>query len=395
MTTSVQEIIEALAKNKNVLLSGPPGTGKTHLVAKVVAALREGQAGGGRPALRVGSPGSSLTTAPAELGNSSFPVEIDVEWLTFHQGYSYEDFIIGKRPVPSGSGVEVKPFLGVLTSIAFEISENYQKKGCLLILDEISRAHASQVFGEFITLLDPGYRQTVDGSPNPNALAVRFPGIAYVAGKSEPILSQRRAGPVQIPIDWKFPEHVYVLATMNAVDKAAMPLDAALTRRFHRIHLSPSLVELANGLGVDYSDFERIARRTRSKEQQVDRAEHVALMLMDRLNTVIAADLGEDFELGHGLFWGIVNADEKDRWSALVYAWEHSIKPQLLDRFAGRHEALKELLYVDGQSSKHGDLFYERSALGLPPPESAAVHLADLTKVEPELARSALTYIAT
>ena len=94
--------------------------------------------------------------------------------------------------------------------------------GCLLIIDELNRANASQVFGEFITLLDSDYRSTIRDVPNPNALRVRLPGIAYDNAVSESIRMLREGGTYQLPHDWTFPEHIYVLATMNSVDKAAL-----------------------------------------------------------------------------------------------------------------------------------------------------------------------------
>jgi hypothetical protein len=395
MTTTVEEVIAALAARKNVLLSGPPGTGKTHLISQLVAKLSKPTSAGGRPALRVGSASNPLTSSAANDASSALPVPIEIDWVTFHQGYSYEDFIIGKRPVPSNGGVEIKPFLGLLTSIAIEVASSPEPRGHLIIIDEISRANASQVFGEFITLLDVGYRDTIRGTKNPAAVSVKLPGVSYKDGVSEPLISQRRTAAIELPAEWKFPEHIYVLATMNAVDKAALPLDSALTRRFHRINMAPDIEMLVTGLGMSMEQYRKIVVEARSPgaDNSLLTAESTAVMLLDRINAAIAADLGEDFEIGHGMLWPVVTAKPEDRWKVLIETWDFVLKPQLMDRFVARHDALKELLYIDGQGD-NGSVFTERVAIGASPVEGAAVSLPDLTRVPIEAAKATLKHIA-
>jgi hypothetical protein len=64
-----------------------------------------------------------------------------------------------------------------------------------------------------------------------------------------------------------------------------------------------------------------------------------------------------------------------------------------MDRFVARHDALKELLYIDGQGD-NGSVFTERVAIGASPVEGAAVSLPDLTRVPIEAAKATLKHIA-
>jgi 5-methylcytosine-specific restriction protein B len=285
--------------------------------------------------------------------------------VTFHQGYSYEDFIIGKRPKPFDGGIVLEPHFGVLMSIAIRISQEADIDGYLLIIDEINRANASQVFGEFITLLDPDYRATIEGTPNTKALKIRLPGIAYKDGLSEKITMLREGGTFQLPEDWVFPEHLYVLATMNSVDKAALPLDSALTRRFHRITMTPDLDLLAKELGVDLAKLPTKARSIREGSESIDTltAEETTVLLLDRLNVFIATDIGEDFELGQTLVWSVVGAKPEARWAKLINAWDHVLLPQLMERYAGRDDSLRELLKV-APESKTVEAFCDRVPMG-------------------------------
>jgi 5-methylcytosine-specific restriction enzyme B len=119
----VKEVVAALQKSKNVLLYGPPGTGKTWLVSQLVAYLNERQPAGGQPTLKLGETSDQFGTSAGTEEFDDLPQELEIEWVTFHQSYSYEEFIVGKRPKPSEGGIILEPHFGVLMSIAIKLSQ--------------------------------------------------------------------------------------------------------------------------------------------------------------------------------------------------------------------------------------------------------------------------------
>src|SRR5690606_33917112 len=76
-----------------------------------------------------------------------------------------------------------------------------------------------------------------------------------------------------LPLPWWFPSEVYLLATMNSVDRAVAPLDTALGRRFERIDAMPDLEVLAVALGVDLSDVEALLTPPSPTPPEVERTE--------------------------------------------------------------------------------------------------------------------------
>jgi 5-methylcytosine-specific restriction enzyme B len=99
--------MNASPKPTNLILYGPPGTGKTYATAA--------------EAVRLCSPAIDLSDRDKVMAEYARLVEArQVEFVTFHQSYSYEDFVEGLRPVTGGegqAGFQLKPEMGTFRRI--------------------------------------------------------------------------------------------------------------------------------------------------------------------------------------------------------------------------------------------------------------------------------------
>ena len=322
--TDAARIAEKLLASHNVLLYGPPGTGKSQLMWEVAKSF-------GRDPLQIDT---SDEAQPLKGGAAT--QETIVRWVTFHQTYGYEDFVIGLRPDPSsGHALSLKAFPGVL----LELAEAARTTGrhAVLLIDEINRGNVSRIFGEFITLLEPDKRLGHDGNETETTVPISLP---YVDANTVVSVDGQ-----DLPVSKRFtlPANIYLLASMNSVDRSVAPLDAALRRRFRIVNLDPDL-------GALQAEFARRPPMGSVDDiAEVIRVRTLAINLLSYLNEGISAFRGPDYQLGQWYLAELLKAtDPAGARSALVGIWEEKLQPHLEDLFHGRAEQLAALVGQDG-----------------------------------------------
>ncbi|MFC7597572.1 McrB family protein [Terrabacter sp. GCM10028922] len=260
--TAVDEAIAALQVFKNVILEGPPGTGKSFSVADIAASWpRElGTNKGGEPA----------------SGNGSWAV-------TFHPSTSYEEFVEGIRYNPDPvdpKNPKSKPRGFELRSGVFrdwiEAARADPDKDFLVLIDEVNRANVSKVLGDLLLGLEASKRLRHDPA------CVRTDRV-HVACWSGGATTQLAYSNELLGV----PENLYVLGTMNSSDRSIAPLDSALRRRFAFVRVPPmSGDELRGRLEAALPEVgdEIIAR---------------SVLALDNINQALGLALGPNSMLGH------------------------------------------------------------------------------------------------
>lgn len=267
------KIMAAFKDSPNVLLVGPPGTGKTVALGELLS-------------LYSGSAGESATFDPDKLYGAfnSTPAGIDghpaARSVVFHPSYTYENFVMGLLPDVADGAVTVTPHVGPLLELAQFASEATENKA-LLILDEFNRGNAAAIFGDMLGLID-GDKRDVASIDTPYAHLGPKTGL----------------GPLGRTIT--LPEDLRIIAAMNSADRSVAPLDAALRRRFSIIHVDPDIDLLRNHLNASVDeDFQVNDPDTWTTAGHVAA---VAVELLESLNRRIMFVLGRDFLLGQSVF---------------------------------------------------------------------------------------------
>jgi 5-methylcytosine-specific restriction enzyme B len=302
------EILKLLTFSKNVLISGAPGTGKSRLLAEVAAAFERGlPATTGAAPIHVKGGGVPLP-ATAPQTNVAYPSPEKknraVFRTVFHQNSKHREFLTGIIPnVKDDKGAQQ---FKVITGTLYKASE-FAKNGdsaALLIIDEINRGPAIQIFGGSIVALESDKRLGLDGK---KTLETQFFEILDPA-----------TGDM---VEYALPHDLYIVAAMNQADASVEPLDVAFLRRWEPFRLGPNSKPLREfyKLGAPNTNPLPVSPANASDVLEA------SVRAWEKINERISIGRGVEFEIGHGVLFGSVDIDKLDTEKALDFVstgWE-------------------------------------------------------------------------
>ena len=237
-----------------------------------------------------------------------------IEFITFHQSYSYEEFIEGIRPNLDGENeltysLEKGIFKRVSDRAKLDQDNNY-----VIIIDEINRGNISKIFGELITLIEPSKRLFTENDEHPKKVTLPY--------------SKKRFG---------VPKNLYILGTMNTADKSIALLDSALRRRFSFTEMLPNSSAVKNNISIAGIEVEK---------------------LFESINSRIEFLIDKDHTIGHSYFLKI---KDNQTVESLASIFKNEIIPLLTEYFYGDFEKIQLVLGENKDwKSKNDSKFFNK-----------------------------------
>ena len=220
-----ENLVAVLRNKKNIILQGAPGVGKTFAARRLAWSM---------------------------MGEKD---DSRIDFVQFHQNYSYEDFMMGYKPVEDGFELKYGIFYRFCQRAA-----NQPDKEFFFIIDEINRGNMSKIFGELLMLIEKDYRGT--------KATMAYNGLSFAV-----------------------PKNLYIIGMMNTADRSLAMIDYALRRRFSFFEMEP---------GFDSDGFIQYQNSLNNETL------NELVSKVKDLNREIALDksLGKGFCIGHSYFCG-------------------------------------------------------------------------------------------
>lgn len=220
-----ENLVAVLRNKKNIILQGAPGVGKTFAARRLAWSM---------------------------MGEKD---DSRIEFVQFHQNYSYEDFMMGYKPVEDGFELKYGIFYRFCQKAA-----NQPDKEFFFIIDEINRGNMSKIFGELLMLIEKDYRGT--------RATLAYNGLSF-----------------------SVPKNLYIIGMMNTADRSLAMIDYALRRRFSFFEVEPGFdsegfIHYQNGLNNE--TLNELVNKVKDLNREIS---------LDK-------SLGKGFCIGHSYFCG-------------------------------------------------------------------------------------------
>jgi len=299
------EFIELLKQGQNIIYYGSPGTGKTFGVLKDVK---------------------------NSVDNNISRYEI----TQFHPSYSYEDFVEGIRPkgIDKTNGSmqfgledgEFKKFCkkalkdedSFLELKEVDFKSAVEGFGYFFVIDEINRAELSRVFGELLFALE--YR-----------------------GKDKGLIKTQYSSLRDENESFYIPENLFLIGTMNDVDRSIDSFDLALRRRFIWVRKDCNYDVIENE--CKYLNKEQITTIFTNTREYSKACFNINEKIIS--NKKDGMGLGKKYEIGHAYFLKISKYTSGDKISqqAMNKLFDYHLEPLLSEYFRSE--------FNEDESEKH------------------------------------------
>lgn len=185
----------------------------------------------------------------------------------------------------------------------------------VFIIDEINRGDLSKIFGELFFAIDPGYRGP-SGTFQTQYRNLVPKGDIFKGG-------------------FFVPENVYIIGTMNDIDRSVESMDFAIRRRFTWEKVNPDdpkVLEMLNTLKTDSHFDDATVAQVKARLKAMN-----DIIINGKAD--IESPLNEDYAIGPAYFLKLKDLSPEGGKPAWEQLWKYHLKPLLAEYLRGYEQA--------------------------------------------------------
>ena len=209
-----------------------------------------------------------------------------------------------------------------------EVNTQKKSKPYVFIIDEINRGEISKIFGELFFSIDPGYRG--------DSIKVKTQYQNLITDEDDPFYE-----------GFYVPENVYIIGTMNDIDRSVESMDFAMRRRFAWEEIKANE---NTGMLDDLLEM---------KEEVVEVMERLNSAIWDEDTNTGIEGLNAAYHIGGAYFSKLkfyLNEDHTNKELAYQHLWNNHLKGVLFEYLRGTADAMENLkmlksVYYKGNSN--------------------------------------------
>ena len=282
--------------------------------------------------------------------DSKFTHKSQIELVQFHPSFSYEDFMEGLRPVLDREGTaQLTLQNGVFKEFcrnagkweidihALHLKQNWESlkiKDILCHKEELSEQHWLHIFAitdssklvsdaipPYFFIIDEVNRAELSRVFGELMYCLEYRGVKGTVKTQYANLNNEKTGMLQEDQGYLFfiPTNVYLIGTMNTIDRSVESFDFALRRRFQWEEVTPDTGLLRYHLNLKYKKWGTLADN------------------LEKLNSKIADEplLGYEYQIGHAYLMNIKYTKSLTLMEVRERIWDDCIRPLLQEYLRG------------------------------------------------------------
>lgn len=248
--------------------------------------------------------------------NTKEKIESFIRTVQFHPSYDYTDFVEGLRPCYVKAKND-KPDQDSKQEIGFELKKGTFLDFCekaekdkankyVFIIDEINRGEISKIFGEIFAAIEPGYRGNTKQKFQTQYANMHNDSNEF---KESPFKD-----------GFYVPDNLYIIGTMNDIDRSVESFDFALRRRFTWMEITAEsqaiVMWTANELLSRGFDLDKLQNRMNNLNKKIEEI----------------PGLSKDYHIGPAYFSKLKDYPKDEAYDKL---WKNHLEPLLKEYLRG------------------------------------------------------------